>query len=295
MLKAKATGTSKLLLHEQPLQVLPGLAVALGLNEAIILQQLHYWLGRKAHIRDDREWHYNTYEDWKKQFPFWSVSTIKRAIVHLEKEGVITAANYNNSNIDKTKWYAINYDKLNTLCDSSMAHIDPSMAHIDPSMAHIDPSMAHIDPMDGSYWPHQDPETNSENKPRKKEDPPPLASLVGTPPPVKDAEASHPGKATKTPKGSRRCPPDYTPNPQVREWAATKYPAIHFEDALEAMRDHEFRFAHSDWNATLRTWIRTEDKQRPSSNGVTKRARSTADMTQAEWDTYLSTPPEEIP
>ena len=33
-----------LLISEPPLQVLPSLAVKIGLNEAIVLQQIHYWL-----------------------------------------------------------------------------------------------------------------------------------------------------------------------------------------------------------------------------------------------------------
>jgi hypothetical protein len=149
--------TSRLLIHEQPLQVLPGLAVILGLNEAIILQQLHYWLLRQSHTREGEEWHYNTYVDWKKQFPFWSVSTIKRAILHLEEVGVVIAANFNNSNIDKTKWYRINYEKLNELCDASTAQIEPSTGQDEPSTAQIEPStgqdepsMGQIDTMDGS-------------------------------------------------------------------------------------------------------------------------------------------------
>ena len=36
--------SSKLLMGESPLQVLPGLAVLIGLDEAIFLQQLHYKL-----------------------------------------------------------------------------------------------------------------------------------------------------------------------------------------------------------------------------------------------------------
>ena len=35
---------SRLLLEDEPLVVLPKLATVIGLNEAIILQQLHYWL-----------------------------------------------------------------------------------------------------------------------------------------------------------------------------------------------------------------------------------------------------------
>jgi hypothetical protein len=160
MAKPTPTRTSKLLIQEEPLQVLPGLAVALGLNEAIILQQLHYWLGRKSHTREGEEWHYNTYEDWKKQFPFWSVSTIKRAILHLQEVGVVIAANFNNSPIDKTKWYRINYQKLNALGDLSTAQNEPSTDHIEPSTAQNEPSTDHIEPSWG-----QDEPTMAQNDP----------------------------------------------------------------------------------------------------------------------------------
>ncbi len=39
---------SSLLIEESPLQVLPSLAKAIGLNEAIFAQQLHYWLRGKS-------------------------------------------------------------------------------------------------------------------------------------------------------------------------------------------------------------------------------------------------------
>ncbi len=42
--KKEGEQMAKLLLNEQPLVVLPELACKIGLNEAIILQQLNYWL-----------------------------------------------------------------------------------------------------------------------------------------------------------------------------------------------------------------------------------------------------------
>jgi DnaD/phage-associated family protein len=106
---------NKLLLDEKPLIVLPSLAKAIGLNEAIILQQLHYWLQESNNIRDGYKWVYNTYEDWQKQFPFWSKNTIIRAIKSLEKMGLVVVGNYNKMKIDNTKWYRIDYEKLEGL------------------------------------------------------------------------------------------------------------------------------------------------------------------------------------
>lgn len=101
---------NKLLIAEPPLQVLPTLAVKIGLNQALFLQQLHYWLQRSKNKKEGYHWVYNSLPDWVAQFPFWSESTIKRTLNPLEKAGIIVTGCYNKSNIDKTKWYRINYD-----------------------------------------------------------------------------------------------------------------------------------------------------------------------------------------
>jgi len=104
--------THPLLINEPPLQVLPSLAKQVGLNQAIILQQLHYWVQITSNIRDDHKWVYNSYEEWQKQFPFWSTTTIKRALLSLEEQGLVISGVFNNSPWDKTKWYRIDYDRL---------------------------------------------------------------------------------------------------------------------------------------------------------------------------------------
>lgn len=106
---------SNLLINEQPLQVLPGLAVKIGLNEAIFLQQLHYWLERSNNIRNGHKWVYNTVADWSKQFPFWSSKTISRTVSSLEKQELILSGNFNNKGYDRTKWYTIDYAHLELL------------------------------------------------------------------------------------------------------------------------------------------------------------------------------------
>ncbi|KJW12843.1 conserved phage C-terminal domain-containing protein [Levilactobacillus spicheri] len=103
---------NNLLISEPPLQVLPSLAVKVGLNEAIVLQQFHYWLQRSNNVRDGHKWIYNSFPNWNKQFPFWGLNTLKRAVTSLEKEGYLITANYNKAGFDKTKWYRIDYTKL---------------------------------------------------------------------------------------------------------------------------------------------------------------------------------------
>lgn len=107
-----------LLLDEPSLQVQPKLAQALGLNQALFLQQVQFWLyvnkknGRN--LRDGRYWTYNTFEAWQReQFPFWSVSTLKRIVAKLERSGVLlTTTKYNKAGYDNTKWYSIDRDRL---------------------------------------------------------------------------------------------------------------------------------------------------------------------------------------
>ncbi|MGI4851429.1 MAG: DnaA N-terminal domain-containing protein [Janthinobacterium lividum] len=112
---------SRLLIHESPLQLLPSLAVKIGLNEAIILQQLHYWLNpdHNKNIHEGLHWVYNSYEQWQKQFPFWSKETIKRAIHCLEKMNLILSRKLNEDKFDHRKWYSINYETLQQLEDKN--------------------------------------------------------------------------------------------------------------------------------------------------------------------------------
>jgi hypothetical protein len=107
---------SKLLFDHRPLIIDVDLAKILGLNESIIIQQLHYWIekfrGNDSHYHEGRTWVFNSIESWQEQFPFWGRNTIVRTFEKLTKEGYVLAGNYNKEKFDKTKWYAINYEKL---------------------------------------------------------------------------------------------------------------------------------------------------------------------------------------
>ena len=121
---------SKLLINESPVLVIPTLAVKLGVTDAIILQQVHYWLEKSPHKIVGRKWVYNTYKEWQRQIPFYSEGTIKRVIQSLEKRGYLVSANYNRTKLDKTKWYSINYEMIVELEEME---IEPSSAQDMPS------------------------------------------------------------------------------------------------------------------------------------------------------------------
>lgn len=106
---------SKLLIDSEPLQVLPQLAQAIGLNEAIFLQQLHYWLQRSKNEHDGRQWVYNTFEEWQEQFPFWSLKTMKRIAASLVAKKLLIVRKMKASDWDRTNWYSIDYSRTEAL------------------------------------------------------------------------------------------------------------------------------------------------------------------------------------
>lgn len=94
----------------------PVLAKIIGLNEAVFLNQLHYWKLRSKNERDGFVWVYKTYLEWQHELPFWSNATIRRVISSLEKQDLlVSTSEYNKMGIDKTKWYRINYENLTNI------------------------------------------------------------------------------------------------------------------------------------------------------------------------------------
>lgn len=109
--------SSKLLINESPLVLLPSLAKLIGLNEAIVLQQVQYWIalneraGRNLH--DGKVWVENSIEEWRESnFPWWSVSTIKRVIKNLEKSRLLIKRELSENSWDRTLSYTIDYERL---------------------------------------------------------------------------------------------------------------------------------------------------------------------------------------
>lgn len=115
--------TSSLLIDEPPLQVLPSLAVQIGLDEAIFLQQIHYWLKIKQtdptryadSYQQGRWWVYNSVPEWHEQFPFWPIRTIERILASLRTQGVLRVERLAHDKWDRTNWYTIDSERLQAL------------------------------------------------------------------------------------------------------------------------------------------------------------------------------------
>lgn len=119
---------SKLLINEYPLQALPSLAVAIGLNEAIMLQQVHYWLNHSQKRHNGQDWFYKSYEKWQEQdFPFWSIRTIQRVAKNLRDKDLLLVEKLAENSFDRKNFYSINraeLEKIESRLNNRKASID---------------------------------------------------------------------------------------------------------------------------------------------------------------------------
>ena len=115
---------SKLLINESPLQVQPSLAMAIGLNEAIFLQQLHYWLGASKYNREGRVWVYNTYAEWILQLRYMSERTLGRTIKSLKDQRLVIVEKFEQSKSNQVNYYTIDYDTLSIIEENISQVID---------------------------------------------------------------------------------------------------------------------------------------------------------------------------
>lgn len=82
-----------------------------GIEEAILLENIFWWCEKNrannAHIHDDKAWTYNSARAFSELFPYMSQSKIRRALIHLEEEGLIEIGNFNKDTHDRTQWYTV--------------------------------------------------------------------------------------------------------------------------------------------------------------------------------------------
>lgn len=122
---------ASLVFDDWPILVLPQLAAKIGLNEAILFQKLHYWLGRSTKARDGVKYVYKTTKEWAEEFPFWSEATIKRIGARLRELGLVVVVKESDTSWNRTNWYTIDYTVLNrigSISDGALVQIDPMHA-----------------------------------------------------------------------------------------------------------------------------------------------------------------------
>jgi len=92
---------------DRPLVILPELARELGLEQAVVLQQLHWLLRdeRNGKFINGKRWVFNTYDDWVKNYFVWmSERTLRRVFLELETLGAIESCQPEGG-ISRRKYY----------------------------------------------------------------------------------------------------------------------------------------------------------------------------------------------
>lgn len=114
---------SKLLFDEAPLVVDTVLATKIGLDAALVLQHIHYWVEinrkKQSNLYEGSYWTYNSIKEWNKCFPFYTERTLQRIFKKLKELGVLKAGNFNKAKFDKTTWYTIDYEKLTSIVEGT--------------------------------------------------------------------------------------------------------------------------------------------------------------------------------
>ena len=106
-----------LLMSEVPIHFSPTLAKRLGLNEAIVLHQIHYRLkvNYKREQRDHRYWVFNSFENWAKEFFFLPKDILRQTFQSLVEQEILLRGDFALNPLDSTEWYSINSDAAATI------------------------------------------------------------------------------------------------------------------------------------------------------------------------------------
>lgn len=82
-----------------------------GVIEAVLLNHFQFWdvknRANENNLHNGLYWTYNSAKAFTIMFPYASEYQIRRALKHLEDEGLIVTGNYNKSSYDRTTWYAL--------------------------------------------------------------------------------------------------------------------------------------------------------------------------------------------
>lgn len=167
-----------LLLDERIIAVQPALIRVLGASEAIILQQLHFWLTRATCEHDGEMWVYKTYADWGDETGM-SQKAVRGALDRLRKIDVVIAVQNPRDPHDRTRWWRIDYAALDiargegsSICPPGQvdqtSRADPC-APTDTSRAGVPDSLTESTTEEGEWWRAQDHASDITTDPRTLE------------------------------------------------------------------------------------------------------------------------------
>jgi hypothetical protein len=162
------------LMDETPINFYAGLAEVIGVNEAIVLQQIWFYINVNRENESDRHYHegkwwvYNSYEQWAKKF-FRGLTPrgVQNVILHLEKLKILESTQGVSDKYDRRKWYTVNRDVLETVVDNHYAH---SAENVSSHSAESAPSNVHnLHPLNVHKMHDEKTENTTERTTEKKE------------------------------------------------------------------------------------------------------------------------------
>lgn len=104
-------------------------AVQYGVEKAVILQNIRFWLEKvKANDKDEHKhdgyyWTYNSARAFAEIFPYYNKSKVHRLLTQLEEDGVIVSGNFNKAGYDRTKWYSMPEFSISNNCNTQIADV----------------------------------------------------------------------------------------------------------------------------------------------------------------------------
>ena len=122
-----------LLIDESPLVLLPSLAQRIGLDEAIVVQQVHYLVNANANVENSRAyqdncyWVFNSVDQWQtKYFKWWSVPTVKRIFQGLTECSLLIAKSFGGGKAHNRLWYRVNHPLVKIISEAPLSDFPPN-------------------------------------------------------------------------------------------------------------------------------------------------------------------------
>ena len=110
------------------------LADKYGIKEAIIIQDISYWVLKNQdddrNTHDDYNWTFNNTQYFAEKISS-TIKTTQRILKKLETDGILKIGNYNKIQYDRTKWYTIIDEEIASIYGIDLSTDDTSPSVVD--------------------------------------------------------------------------------------------------------------------------------------------------------------------
>lgn len=111
------------------------LAEKFGLNNAIFLQDIAYWIefNRKndTAFKDGRYWTYSTMNELAERHPYWNKNQVRHIVDTCKKNGWIIVEHYDKSSYNRRNWYSLSDEIMSIISYDSVPGSKEKINHTD--------------------------------------------------------------------------------------------------------------------------------------------------------------------